>query len=397
MTRKVYPTSLVALLWVGACSAGGISTPVSTAPEGTPTGSVATRSTAPTTVPSIAATVSPTPRPALLASLGGPDSAIGLVVDAAGNVYVSECKWTYAVIHRIDANGMMTIFAGTGAPGFAGDGGPATSAQFYCPRGMAFGPDGALYVVDHVNNRVRRIDAAGIITTIAGSGAAGLDLGSFSGDGGPATQATLQEPWPLAFDLAAGNLYIGDRDNNRIRKIDRTGTISTIAGNGKRGYSGDGVLGSQTSIDTPYGVGVDGKGDVIFSDGINMRVRMVDPDGIITTIAGTGLDASTGDGGPAAKAAVEPGDLLVGPTGDVYVTDDLSHRLRRIDANGIITTVVGNGTAGIPEDGTKAVDAPFAAAASPTMDGAGNLYVTDGTSVYRIDAKGILTRVAGKR
>ncbi len=140
------------------------------------------------------------PIPALDATLAGP---IGIVVDKAGNVYVSECDWTYAAIVRIDPKGMLTTFAGTTVPGFTGDGGPATAAQLYCPIGLAFDADGALVFADHVNNRIRRVDTAGIITTIVGNGGpAGLDMGSFKGDGGPATGATLQEPYGVAVDGA---------------------------------------------------------------------------------------------------------------------------------------------------------------------------------------------------
>jgi sugar lactone lactonase YvrE len=340
--------------------------------------------------------VPPSPIAARDAHLVGADGLVALVVDGAGNLYVSECLWTYAAIHQIDPHGMMTPFAGTGVSGYAGDGGPATSAQLFCPRGMAFGPDGAMYVGDHVNNRIRRIDAAGIIATVAGSGPTGVNQGSFSGDGGPATEATLQEPEHVAFDRA-GNLYIGDRDNNRIRKVDPQGIITTIAGNGKTGYSGDGVLGSQTSIEGPYGVAVDAKGDVIFVDGANMRVRMIDLHGTITTIAGTGQDASNGDGGPATKAALEPQNLAVDASDNIYVTDDKSRSLRRIDGHGIITTIAGGGTVGVTSDGMAARQASFPGIGGVAVDGVGNVYVTDLIRVYRIDPKGVLTVVAGAR
>ena len=193
-----------------------------------------------------------------------------------------------------------------------------------------------LYVADHINNRVRRIDTAGTITTIAGSGPAGFGPRLRLGDGGPATIATLQKPTAVAFD-SAGDLYISDRDNNRIRKVDTHGIISTVAGDGDTGFSKDGVLGSKASLNTPYGVVVDARGDVIFVDGGNQRVRTIDAHGILTTLAGTGVDASTGDGGLATKAAIEPQYVALDAAGNLYVTDDFSRSLRRIDRHGIIT------------------------------------------------------------
>ena len=173
---------------------------------------------------------------------------------------------------------MLTVYAGTGDPGFTGDGGPATSAQFYCPYGMAFGPDGALYVADNVNNRIRRIDTAGTVTTVVGSGPTGLGQGFLSGDGGPATEATLQKPTAIAFDRA-GNLYISDRFANRIRKVDTKAMISTIAGNGTTGASKDGVLGPAQVSTRRSASPPTREGDVIFVDGANVRVRMVDRTG----------------------------------------------------------------------------------------------------------------------
>jgi hypothetical protein len=327
--------------------------------------------------PTMPAAVAPAPPiPALRARLVDP---IGLAIDA-GNLYVSDC-WepTDSYIFRIDQDGVLTTFAGIGTTGFSGDGGPATSAAIHCPFGMAVGPDAAVYFADHANNRIRRIDKAGLITTVAGSGAVGIDHGSFSGDGGPATMATLQEPYGVAFDRA-GNLYITDRDNNRIRKVDTMGIISTIAGDGKTGYSGDGVLGTQTSVDFPLGITADAKGDVIFVDANNKRVRMIDVHGIITTIAGTGVNEATGDGHLATKAALaDPENLAFDPGGNLCVTDTVNNTLRCVDGHGIISTLAshlgGNGLA---------------------IDAGGDLYVTQQNSVFRIDIKGVVTLFAGQ-
>ena len=168
-------------------------------------------------------------------------------------MFASECTDAGGRgVVRIDADGMLTPFAGNGKPEWSGDGGPATEAGLYCPFEMRIGPDGALYLADHGNNRIRRIGTDGIITTIAGSGAAGVDQGSYSGDGGPATSATLQEPSGIAFD-AVGNLYIGDRDNDRIRKIDLHGVITTIAGDGKIGAPVDGGPAVSAHLAKPAG------------------------------------------------------------------------------------------------------------------------------------------------
>ena len=336
-----------------------------------------TSSARPTTSPSPAASSGPVA--AIDARLVDP---IGLVVDAAGNLYVSDC-WepTDSSIFRIDPKGMLTLFAGVGPVDFAGDSGPATAANLHCPLGMAVGPNGALYFADHANNRIRRIDAAGIITTVAGSGLAGVDRGSFSGDGGPATAATLSEPYGVAMDTA-GSLYISDRDNNRIRKVDPSGVITTIAGNGRFEPPHDGVLGPQSSVRFPLGIIVDPDGNVLFADGDNKRIRRIDGRGIITTIAGTGENKATGDGGPATKAGLaDPENMVFDAAGNLYITDTVSNTLRRIDSHGVITTLASKlGGAGL------------------TIDAAGNLFVTqpDSNGVYRIDTKGVVTRVAGK-
>ncbi|HSS35478.1 MAG TPA: hypothetical protein VLR93_04335 [Patescibacteria group bacterium] len=392
---------IVATILFAACtSVGPASQPSPSQPSVTPGATVAAVSppaTSPsataTAAPSAPAVVPPSPVPARDAQLSGP---IGLVVDAAGNLYVSECDWTFADIRRIDPTGMMTTVAGIQEPGYSGDGGPATNAGLYCPIMVTLGPDGALYFADHVNNRIRRVDTSGIITTFAGSGPAGLDMGSFSGDGGPATEATLQEPYGVAFDRA-GNLYISDRDNLRIRKVDLNGIISTVAGNGKASYSGDGVLGTQTSIEWPLGIVVDADGNVIFVDANNKRVRKIDGHGLITTIAGTGTNAATGDGGPATEAGLaDPENVVVDGSGNIYVTDTVGSRIRRIDRLGIITTVAGSGKIGVVKDGMSAMKAPFVGMVGLAIDGTGNLYVSDGARIYRIDTKGIVTRVAGK-
>ena len=382
-TRSTFARALairsVAVVLLAACGPAASSSPSSAAPSA----SAATASpsaiavASATTSPIASLDVPPSPIAALDATLVGP---IGIVVDKAGNVYVSECDWTYAAIVRIDPKGMLTTFAGTTVPGFTGDGGPATAAQLYCPIGLAFDTDGTLVFADHVNNRIRRVDTAGIITTIVGNGGpAGLDMGSFKGDGGPAIGATLQEPYGVAVD-GLGNLYISDRDNNRIRKVDTHGVISTIAGNDRAIYERDGVLGSTTPIHLPLGITVDPHGDVVFGDADNKRIRRIDSHGIISTIAGTGVNDATGDGGPATKAALaDPENVVYDASGNLYITDTVNDRLRRVDSHGVISTLAshkgGNGLA---------------------IDGAGNLFVTNSGGVYRIDPEGNVILIAGR-
>lgn len=380
-TRLICASGLLITLLIAACVPAASSSQPSATHAGTVSAPTATATTSPTT-----------PVPARDTPLVGP---VGLAFDAAGNLYVSECQWTYARIERIDPAGMMTTFAGTGVPGYAGDGGPATAAQLYCPVGMAFGPDGAMYVADHANNRIRRIDTSGVISTVAGSGPTGVNMGSFSGDGGPATKAALQEPWSVAFDRQ-GNLFIGDRDNYRVRKMDPKGIITTVAGNGMSGFSGDGGPAIAAKV-CPLGVAIDPADNLLVADPCNNRIRRVDSDGRISTIVGTGTSGSSGDGKPATAATLaEPGHFAFDANGTLFVQEGT--RVRRIDSHGIISTVFGNGETGVPDDGTTALEAPLPELYGVAVDGAGDLYLADGnTSVYRVDQGGILTLFAGKR
>ena len=317
-----------------------------------------------------------------------------LAVDGSGNLYVADPR--NHRIRRIDAEGVITTIAGTGERGFGGDGGPATEAQFDYPTGLAVDGSGNLYVADPRNHRIRRIDAEGVITTIAGTGERG-----FGGDGGPATEAQLNFSWQLALD-GSGNLFVADYGNHRIRRIDAEGVITTIAGTGERGFGGDGGPATEAQLNFPEGLAVDGSGNLYVADSLNYRIRRIDAEGVITTIAGTGGRGFSGDGGPAAEAQFAyPSGLALDGSGNLYVAVPSNHRIRRIDAEGVITTIAGSGppavfNGGYSGDGGPAAEAQFA---HPTRAGGGrvgqplcgrlNTTIGSGSSDRR--AKGILS------
>ena len=273
--------------------------------------------------------------------------------------------------------------AGTGIAGFGGDGGPAKLAMLNQPEGVAVDASGNLYIADTDNNRIRKISPGGIITTVAGT-----EIAGFSGDGGPATQAQLNHPEGVAVD-ASGNLYIADTGNNRIRKISPNGIITTVAGNGIAGFSGDNGPASQAQLNQPEGVAVDASGNLYIADTDNDRIREVRTDGVIITIAGRDAGFS-GDGGPAYRAQLNhPEGVAVDASGNIYIADTGNNRIRKISPNGTITTIVGNGT-------TAILKAPTGIAVSAS----GNLYIADtgNNRILVVDPSGrITTLVSGKR
>jgi sugar lactone lactonase YvrE len=295
------------------------------------------------------------------------------------------------------AIGDISTVAGTGLPGFSGDGGPATGAKIYHPQGVVVDAAGNLYIADAYNSRVRRVDhVTGLISTVAGNGGYG-----FSGDGGPATAAQLTEPFGLALD-AAGDLYIADTSNQRIRMVDHaTGLISTVAGTGVGGFNGDGGPATGADLYNPRGVAVDASGNLHIADLNNNRVRRVDHvTGLISTVAGTGAVGFSGDGGPATSAQVAyPYQVAFDPAGNLHIVDNGNHRIRAVDhVTGLISTVAGTGVAGFSGDGGPATGAKLNIPFGLAFDGAGNLFIADKAN-YRVrvvdHVTGAISTVAG--
>ena len=317
--------------------------------------------------------------PATSAELNLPE---GLAVDSAGNLYIAD---TYNERIRKVSNGVITTVAGNGTAGFSGDNASATSAQLWYPAGLAVDSSGDLYIADLFNGRIRKV-SNGVITTIAGGG---LVLG----DNGPATSAELNAPTGLALDSAA-NLYIADESDNRVRKVSN-GVITTVAGTGREGFSGDTGPATSAQLNAPEGVAVDSAGSLFVADALNNRIRKV-TNGVITTVAGSGTQGFSGDNGLATSAELNyPSGVAVDSAGNLYLADSSNNRIRKI-SNGVMTTVAGNGTQGFSGDGGPAssgqLNNPMGVAVGP----GGSIYIAD-TNNNRIRkvSNGMITTVAG--
>jgi hypothetical protein len=287
--------------------------------------------------------------------------------------------------------GTITILAGGLYPGFSGDGGAATAAQIYAPRDLVVDASGNIYFADSVNVRIRKIDTSGIITTIAGNGVRG-----FSGDGGPATAASLGFVDYIALDPTGSSLCLGDTDAWRVRCITLgTGIIQTVAGTGVNTTSGDGGPAVNANLYSPAGITYDPAGNMYFADNTENRIRRIDTNGIITTIAGTGLSGPLGDGGPATSATFSAPSGLRYKNGALYVADLMNFRVRRIDlATNIVTTVAGNGVPYYAGDGGPATSAQLTPQ-TLTFDTWGDMWVSDALRVRKVDLNGIITTAAG--
>ncbi len=282
--------------------------------------------------------------------------------------------------------------AGTGSSGYSGDGAAAASARLNSPSGVAVDGDGNLYIADSSNNRIRKVDTDGDISTVAGDGTAGFD-----GDGAAAASAQLNNPYGVAVDRD-GNLYIADSSNNRIRMVDAdTNFISTVAGDGTAGFGGDGAAADMAQLNSPNGVAVDWDGNLYIADRDNHRIRKVDADtGFISTVAGNGTTGFSGDGAAADAAQLRsPSDVAVDGDGNLYIADTSNHRIRKVDADtDFISTVAGNSSnsrRGCTGDGGAATAAPLYAPTGVALDGSGNLYIATpadqhSASIRKVDA-----------
>ena len=310
-----------------------------------------------------------------------------VAVDGSGNVYVADAF--NSRIRKVSAAGIISTIAGTGIAGFSGDGGAATSANLYFPAGIAVDDSGNVYIADRGNAVIRKVSAAGIITTIAGQG--------FGGDGGLATAAWLSRPHGLAID-GSGNIYIADDIDNRIRKISTSGIITTVAGIGSAGYSGDGSEATAAELNGPTGVTLDLGGNLYIADSWNYCIRKVSTSGIITTIAGTGISGYSGDGSAATMAQfTRPYGVAVDFSGNLYVADSGVASIRKIDLSGTITSFAGNGSRGYSGDGGAATAAQIIGAWGVAVDGSGNLYISDGDNkrIRKVSANTLLGSITG--
>lgn len=312
--------------------------------------------------------------PALLAAICAP---IRLYFDASGNLFSGSGD---IKVRKIDPFGIIHTAAGHGTTiGYSGDGGPATLAQLYVPEFVCMDASGNLYISDRANHRVRKVDASGIITTFAGTGVPG-----YTGDGGPATLAQIYNPTGIAVDVH-GNVYFASSFTSVIRKVDPSGIISTAAGNGVLMFAGDGGPATAASFYDPEGIVFDHAGNLIISDQGNNRLRKIDTAGIITTIVGMSSAGYSGDGGPATAAKINKvWDITTDTFGNIYIPDCLNNRIRRINSAGIITTIAGTGIGGFSGDGGPASAARFYQPKGIARDCAGNLYISDNARIRKI-------------
>jgi sugar lactone lactonase YvrE len=314
--------------------------------------------------------------PATSARLSSPSN---VTVDSEGNLFIVDRD--NQRIRKVSPLGIITTVAGDGSiscellgchGNYGGDGGSATAAKLNDPGGVAIDSAGNLFIADFGNRRVRKVSPSGIISTVAGGGTNEL------GDGGPATSATLNSPAGVAID-SAGNLFIADFNDRRIRKVSSSGIITTIAGGGSASNRlGDDGPATSAQLGGPSGVAVDSAGNLFIADELGNRIRKVSTLGIITTVAGNGSSGYSGDGGPATSARLSlPSDVAVDSAGNLFIADSFNNRIRKVSSSGIIATVAGDGSFGYSGDGGLAISAQLDDPFGVAVDSTGNLYVAD--------------------
>ncbi|MFP5041072.1 T9SS type A sorting domain-containing protein [Parasediminibacterium sp. JCM 36343] len=305
----------------------------------------------------------------ILATSASLSNPTGLCVDALGNVYVADR--TNNRIRKISTSGVITTVAGNGKAAFSGDNGPAIAASLGSPYGVCIDSFGNLYIADTENNRVRKVSVAGIITTVAGTSY------GFSGDSSLAISAQLSKPSSVCVDNA-GNLFIADQWNSRIRKVNTSGIITTVAGNGMYNYSGDNGPATAASLHEASGVTVDAAGNIYIVDFWNSVIRKVNTAGIITTVAGNGNKVFSGDNGLATSASLSwPWGASIDTAGNLYIADARNNRIRKVNPAGIITTIAGNGIQGFSGDNGSPANAGLNAPDGICQDAFGNFYIAD--------------------
>jgi uncharacterized protein (TIGR03437 family) len=352
-----------------------------------------------------------------------------IAFDSAGNYYLADSG--NGRIRKVDTKGIITTVAGNGTLGFAGDGSAATSANLNQPSGVAVDSQGNIYIADTLNARIRKVSSSGTISTVAGNG-----LLSYSGDGGPATGAQLNGPLGIAADNSgnlfiadsqngvvrtvkkgtiasvgsgtlviprgmatdvAGSAYVADAQDNRVRKIGIDGTVTTYAGNGTNGFAGDGGPAANAQLSSPAAVAVDAAGNLYIADLGNLRIRKVSANGNISTVAGNGVQGYSGDGGPAINASLNmPLGVAVDPSGNLYIVDPVSQVIREVTLDGNINTIAGTGQPGFRGDGGPATAAQIAGPTGIAADPFGNIFFIDGTTRIReINSAGTINTIAG--
>ncbi len=316
------------------------------------------------------------------ASAATTGSPFGVAADDSGNVYIAD--YFNNAVRRVSHAGIITTIAGTGAAGYNGDNMPATAAQLNGPMGVTLDGSGNIYIADKFNERIRKIDVDGNITTVAGTGNHGGYNGYGYNNEGPATAANLTYPASVALDCS-GNMYIADMGSETVRKIDADGNIHCFAGTYAGGYNGDGIAATSSQLNLPTCVLADCSGNVYIADAWNNRVRKVTTDGNITTIAGNGAAAYSGDGGPATAAALWiPHGITFDACGNLYICDWQNNSVRLLSTDGNITTFAGSNARGYDGDGGAKDASQLYLPASLAIDGLGNIYIADyGNNVIR--------------